>query len=41
MIQSENRKINKREYWKDQIKKWQESNISQSAVPAILMRRGQ
>jgi hypothetical protein len=30
MSQSENIKINKREYWQDKIKKWKESNLSQS-----------
>ena len=30
MSESENTKINKREYWKGQVKKWQESNLSQS-----------
>lgn len=31
MSESENKKINKREYWQDQIKCWQESSLSQSA----------
>jgi len=30
MSEPENKKINKRKYWQDQIQKWQESNLSQS-----------
>jgi hypothetical protein len=31
MNEPENTKTSKREYWQDQIEKWQESNLSQSA----------
>jgi hypothetical protein len=30
MSESKNIKINKREYWREQIQKWQDSNLSQS-----------
>ncbi len=30
MSELENIKINKREYWQDQIRRWKESNLSQS-----------
>jgi hypothetical protein len=30
MGELENIKINKREYWKDQIRRWKEDNLSQS-----------
>lgn len=30
MNEPENKKLNKHEYWKDRIKKWEDSNLSQS-----------